>query len=48
MQVKSADRTLTYEEFLIIAKKFPTILFPPNIGGGKEDDDINPITGKRK
>jgi hypothetical protein len=27
-QVKSPDRTLNFEEFKIIAKKFPNIIFP--------------------
>lgn len=47
VQVKSADRTLSYEEFVIIAKKFPTILFPPNVQLNEDEDNINPITGKK-
>jgi len=30
-QVKNPDRTLTLEEFQTIVKKFPNIIFPPNV-----------------
>lgn len=32
---------------MIIAKKFPTILFPPNVQLNEDEDNINPITGKK-